>query len=273
MPLPDNIPERVCEAKQQPEEIWAILPAGGSSSRFSAGNTALENKVLNGTPSGNKLLALLNGKPVFAHTLSVFLNSPLIKGIIVPVHPSLTTLLQHCVESVLTDPSRSTKPLLWVAGGATRRESVYRGLQALPCACTFVVVHDAARPLVTEALLFRAFQPLKQKIAQAVVVGIPCTDTLKQVDSGQRITTTVDRAQLWQAQTPQVFEKALLLKAHQLADPALLATDDAQLLEVTQLAPACMVLGCETNLKITTPLDLMLAEGLLLQRGVTPLEL
>ncbi len=148
-----------------------------------------------------------------------------------------------------------------VAGGASRSESVAAALEAVDP--ELVVVHDAARPLVTAELIDAVIDDLlADEAAGAVVAAAPVTDTIKEVARGMEVDRTLDRSSLWAAQTPQAFRAAALRDA--LASTELLAqaTDDAMLIErlggrvLLHEAPV-------TNIKVTTPLDLRIAELLL----------
>jgi 2-C-methyl-D-erythritol 4-phosphate cytidylyltransferase len=147
---------------------------------------------------------------------------------------------------------------LVVAGGETRQESVYKALEHV--ATEVVVVHDAARPLVTSALVNAVVAAISE--AEGAVAALPVAETLKRV-SGGRIDATVDRSNLWVAQTPQAFRTEVLRAAHEEARAGdLSATDDAQLVE--QLGGTVVVVeGARSNLKLTRPDDFELAEALL----------
>ncbi len=151
------------------------------------------------------------------------------------------------------------------AGGSTRTDSVRLGLDACPAGTTVVAVHDAARPLVTPALIDRTVAALGDPWA-AVAPGLPIVDTLKLVDPAGGVLRTVDRAGLWAVQTPQVFARATLVAAH--ASPAPAVTDDLALVEARG-GRVRLVPGERRNLKVTYPEDLDLAEALL-GRGAVP---
>ncbi len=159
------------------------------------------------------------------------------------------------------------RDVIAVAGGETRSESVRAALAAAP-AGEVVVVHDAARALVTPALFSEAIAELERVAADAVIAAAPVTDTIKQVGTeGRSVELTLDRSRLWAVQTPQVFRRAALERA--LASPPELlaaATDDAWLIE-RQGGTVAVLPAPPENFKITTPLDLRLAELLLSERG------
>jgi 2-C-methyl-D-erythritol 4-phosphate cytidylyltransferase len=149
-------------------------------------------------------------------------------------------------------------------GGATRQESVRRGIEKLDSDCEIVVIHDAARPFVSASLIDRCVDKARQ--VGAVVVGVPVKDTIKVVSEEQWVQATPTRSTLWEIQTPQAFRKELIVEAHDRAvRQAIDATDDATLVE--QMGKPVLVLRGETsNIKITTPEDILLAEALLRER-------
>jgi 2-C-methyl-D-erythritol 4-phosphate cytidylyltransferase len=153
-----------------------------------------------------------------------------------------------------------------VAGGETRSESVARAVEAI--GTDLVVVHDAARPLVTADLVDAVLEQLEvDPDCGAVVAATPVSDTIKQVIRGGEVDSTLDRSSLWAAQTPQAFRTGVLREALGSTGVLRQATDDAMLVEriggkvVLHEAPA-------ENIKVTTQLDLKLAELLLEERGL-----
>jgi 2-C-methyl-D-erythritol 4-phosphate cytidylyltransferase len=155
-----------------------------------------------------------------------------------------------------------------VSGGVTRSESVRAALAVAGAMAEVVIVHDAARALVTPALFIEALDELERCGADAVVAATPVTDTIKQVGDGSRsVELTLDRSQLWAVQTPQVFRRAALERALT-APPEMLAaaTDDAWLIE-RQGGTVAVLPSSPENFKITTRLDLRLAELLLNERS------
>ncbi|HXQ58335.1 MAG TPA: 2-C-methyl-D-erythritol 4-phosphate cytidylyltransferase, partial [Actinomycetes bacterium] len=156
-----------------------------------------------------------------------------------------------------------------VAGGPTRRASVAAGLRALPPGLGYVAVHDVARPLVGPGAVDRMLGLLLETGAAGVVPGVPVTDTIRGVDAARRSTGIVDRDLLRARQTPQLFVRAVLEEAHRLARAhrdLVEAPDEVALVELAG-HPVQVVPGDPENLKVTTPLDLALAEELLARRG------
>jgi 2-C-methyl-D-erythritol 4-phosphate cytidylyltransferase len=147
-----------------------------------------------------------------------------------------------------------------VAGGETRRHSVTRGLAALSGENETVLVHDGARPFVTPALIDRILEACGQYPA---IPGLKFTDTVKMVDAGDRVLATLDRDRLRSVQTPQGFPLGLLLELHLKApEDETRVTDDARLAELAGI-PVRVVEGAPLNLKVTTQIDLALAEWLI----------
>ena len=165
---------------------------------------------------------------------------------------SLDVLREVCDRVVVAVPPERAAPPDFVAGGATRSESVRNALDAAPEA-SVVVVHDAARPLVTVELVRRCLDALDG--VDGVIAAVPVTDTVKEVDQGL-VVRTPDRGRLWAAQTPQVF------LADALRGVAGEATDDASLVEAMG-GSVRVIEGMRENFKVTTPLDARVAEMLL----------
>jgi 2-C-methyl-D-erythritol 4-phosphate cytidylyltransferase len=160
---------------------------------------------------------------------------------------------------------------LGVAGGRVRSDSVKRALLAAPGGDP-VIVHDAARPLASPELFARALDELERSGADAVIAAQPVTETIKEIhDDGRTVTATLERHRLWAVQTPQVFRRAALERALLAAsdDHLAAATDDAWLIERSG-GTVRVVPGEPGNLKVTTPIDLRVAEMLLAERQEHP---
>ena len=150
-----------------------------------------------------------------------------------------------------------------VAGGATRQDSVWNGLQEI--ASDIVVVHDAARPMVTSALIRDVVDALSDEI-DAVVAAVPVDETLKRVDAGS-VVETIDRSVLWRAQTPAAFRTSSLRAAHEHAHrEGFVGTDESQLVE-RMGGSIEVVQGTRDNLKVTFPEDFAVAEAMLRTAG------
>ncbi len=193
----------------------------------------------------------LAGKPLLHHSLSVLAGHPGIAGVRAVIQLEDRDLYDAAAEGLaLLEP---------VAGGASRQESVRRGLRSLEqLAPDRVLIHDGARPLLPAGVIDRVLGALDQ--ATGAIAALPVTDTLKRERQG-RIVDTVSRDGLWQAQTPQGFHYQAILAAHDAAAGAAL-TDDAAVAEQAGL-PVSLVPGSPRNLKVTTPEDLARAESML----------
>lgn len=225
----------------------AIIAAGGRGARM-GGERA-------------KQFLELSGKPVIIHTLMRFEACSTLGEIVVVVPSSETkTFLEIAARFSLKKLARV------VAGGETRAESVWRGLQSVRAATTKIVaVHDAARPLVTPEEIDRTVREAER--SGAAILAAPVVDTIKEVEGG-KVAQSLERSRLWRAQTPQCFRYEILRRAYEeaLSSGSLDATDDSALVERIGREVA-IVEGGERNLKITTPRDLVLAEILLKGEG------
>ena len=153
-----------------------------------------------------------------------------------------------------------TDRLLISVGGGERTESVANGLEDLPDEVNIVLVHDAARPFVSSAMIDRVIAEARQ--GHGAVAALPVVDTLKEVDDDGRVVRTVERSRLWRAQTPQGFPRDLIEQAHsQARAERVVATDDAALFERLGL-PVVVVRGSERAMKITDEDDFARADAL-----------
>jgi 2-C-methyl-D-erythritol 4-phosphate cytidylyltransferase len=179
---------------------------------------------------------------------------------------SVDVLSSICDSVIVALPSGAAAPegTIGVAGGAHRSLSVRAALAAAPHDADPVIVHDAARPLVTVELARACVDALDG--VDAAIAASPVTDTVKEADTSARVLRTLDRSRLWAVQTPQVFRREALERALAQADDVLAAaTDDASLVEA-QGGTVRVVAASPENLKVTTPLDLLLAQALLARR-------
>ena len=225
--------------------MYLLIPAAGMGRRMGSDR--------------NKLLLQLLGKPLLAWSLLAGSNSSTIEWIGIMGQPGDFADFQNILDQL----DLST-PVQLIVGGDTRQESVYNGLQSLPENATQVLIHDGARCLATPELFDRCSETLKT--CPGLIAAIPVKDTIKIVDDQGNIRDTPDRSNLWAAQTPQGFDVKLLKRCHtQGKELGWQVTDDAALFEKCQL-PVKIVQGEETNLKVTTPVDLAIAEFILRQR-------
>lgn len=221
--------------------ISVILPAAGASTRFGA----------------NKLTADLAGTPVIVHTLGAYLHRDDVEELI------LATRDRAALESAIARSSDADAilhhpKLRWTLGGDSRAHTVQ--LAAEETNADWLAIHDAARPLVTQALIDRVFRAALTHGAAAPALPVQLTIKQARGPLPAPIQRTVPRNELFAMQTPQVMRRTdLLLALSQCPLPLDQITDDVQLLELIEL-PVLLVEGEERNLKITTPLDLQLAE-------------
>lgn len=223
-------------------DVGVVIVAGGSGSR--TGGTEL------------KQFRWVGGKPMLLHALQRF-----------QAHPAVAMVVCVLPSRYAGDPPPwifqcDADRLLLSVGGATRADSVANGLEDLPAECRVVLVHDAARPFVTDAVIERVIA--EARAGRGAVAALPVVDTLKAVDADGRITGTVPRAGLWRAQTPQGFPREMLERAHAEArvrgDHAS-ATDDAALCEALGVEVR-VVRGSERAMKVTEEGDFARAEAL-----------
>ncbi len=207
-----------------------IITAGGTSSRY--GNT-------------NKLLEKINDKTVIEETVSKFVDFDEIDEIIISANNSIIEILSE----LLKNPK-----IKIIEGGNTRQKSVYNALQVIKN--EYVLIHDGARPLIRKDTIAYVLEAVVDK--NAVTVMTKTTDTIKEVDSTGRIIRTIDRAKLYNTQTPQAFKTSIIKEAHEkLKDGNY--TDDCSMLEALNI-PVYIVNGSYTNIKITIKSDLDFAK-------------
>ncbi len=191
------------------------------------------------------------------HTLEPFLQLPEISEVIVVVAADQR---QRCADEI--DRLNATVPIRLVTGGDRRQDSVYNGVRACGAESEMIIVHDGGRPLVTTDLIQRCIAACQEN--DGAIAALPSRDTVKElaVDS-TLIERTLDRRQIWLAQTPQVFRRPVLLSALENADrQAITGTDEASLAEALGYHIA-VVEGSPLNIKITTPEDLQSIRGIL----------
>jgi 2-C-methyl-D-erythritol 4-phosphate cytidylyltransferase len=224
-------------------EFYALVPAAGSGSRMGG---ELPKQYLP-----------LAGRPMIYHALAALCGCADITAVFVVLAPGDSRFHQHDWSHF----GDKLQPLY--CGGATRAESVTNGLLASELEPDdWVLVHDAARPCLTQAHLSKLIAELSDDEVGGIL-AVPVADTLKRADAAQRIVRTEDRNGLWQAQTPQMFRTGLLLQALQ---AAMYVTDEASAIEALGLHPK-LVESETTNFKVTYPQDMQIAELLLAQKG------
>jgi 2-C-methyl-D-erythritol 4-phosphate cytidylyltransferase len=202
----------------------------------------------------------IGGREIVARTLAVFEACVAIDDVWVVVAAEQCTTCQNTI--VERYGFRKIRGV--IAGGTTRQESVWRGLQQVTDAVALVVVHDGVRPFVTELLLQQTLDYARRY--GAAIAAVPLKDTLKRVSTAGTVEATVPRERLWRIQTPQAFQHALLRRAFQHAwRQGLQATDEAGLIEALGY-PVQIVPSYEHNIKITTPDDLVFCATFLGER-------
>lgn len=230
---------QVCETKENDNTMPVIIVAAGNSTRMGA----------------NKQFMEIMGVPVIARTLMTFQNSPHISRIILVVKAD--DIFEF---SVLADKYGISKLTDVVCGGANRQESVLKGFERLAFEETNVLIHDGARPLVSEEIISSVAKALEKYSAAAC--GVRVKDTLKQVDGDGNIIKTVDRSSVFAVQTPQGVRKDEYLNAVKGIENIETVTDDMSVMESAGYT-CFMVEGSYKNIKITTPEDIPLAESFL----------
>jgi len=236
-------------------KVMAIIPAAGLGTRMTAAAAAHGKK-----PFVSKQFAGLQGMPILARTLSKFVRSREVQQIYVALRKNEMAAFRERLEREI--PEILEKSPVFLEGGEHRQQSVANALAAVSAADDDVIlVHDAVRPFVTEAMIHDVVEAVKKY--GAAIAGIPAVDTIKQVErtaEGALIKTTIPREKVVMAQTPQGFRYQVLRRAFEEAQAdGFLGTDEASLVERSG-HPVAVVMGSARNIKITTPADLELAE-------------
>ncbi|MDR1141410.1 MAG: 2-C-methyl-D-erythritol 4-phosphate cytidylyltransferase [Planctomycetaceae bacterium] len=235
--------------EKKSEFFSVIIVAAGKSRRFIETNSS---KL-----AVKKAFAPINRKPVWLYSVEKFFVRDDVSQLIIVVSPDdLTWFFQFYRDEI------DRMFLLVVEGGKERGDSVRKGLSVVRRDVDFIAVHDAARPCVSNAEIDAVFR--QARIDGAAMLATPIVGTIKRVIDG-RIVETVNRENLWEAQTPQVFRRDILFKAYESSEP-IDSTDDAQLAENAGYAVS-VVPAERSNIKITTQTDLTLAETILLRQN------
>ncbi|MFF4103237.1 2-C-methyl-D-erythritol 4-phosphate cytidylyltransferase [Streptomyces sp. NPDC001903] len=242
--------------ESRPHRTAAVIPAAGRGVRLG--------------PGAPKALRAIGGTPMLIHAVRAMARSRAVSLVVVVAPSDGAAEVRRLVDEHAL-PERTE--ILVVPGGETRQESVRAGLAALPADVTSVLIHDAARPLVPVDTVDSVVEAVREG-SPAVVPALPLADTVKEVEPGgpgepEPVVATPERARLRAVQTPQGFDLATLVRAHEaIAVNGEGATDDAGMVE--RLGITVMVVpGHEEAFKVTRPLDLVLAEAVLARRRAT----
>ena len=227
--------------------VTAIFPAAGKGKRMQAGM--------------NKVLVELEGMPILVRTLARFSRCQAVDRLVVVVAAHEVDF----VTDMLTGADREfgLKPWQVTAGGSERQYSVWNGIQAVQGAADddIILVHDAARPLVSEKTILETIRVAEAK--GAAIAAVPAKNTIKLCNAAGEVVETPDRSRLWEVQTPQGFRRDILVKANQQAvAEGFLGTDDASLVE--RLGRKVHIVESDyRNIKLTTPEDRVIAKAFL----------
>lgn len=225
--------------------ISVIIPAAGQGKRM--------GKV-------SKPFLKLKGTPIIIHIINIFSSIPWVKEIIIAVKSKDLRRAKTTLSSYITSSGKKRNKVLLklVKGGPRRQDSVANALKLLDPQTQYVLIHDVARPLVRTKDIFRLIKETKK--TGAALLGVPVVDTIKRINLKTNLVkeTLKPRSELYLAQTPQGFKKDILIKAYKKAGKKL-ATDDASLIE--NLGYQIKIIpGSYSNFKITTPIDLTIAQ-------------
>ena len=209
----------------------------------------------------HKQYLLINDRPILYYSLKAFENS-FIDNIVLVIGKGEQ---EYCKKEIV-EKYGIQKISAIVEGGKERYHSVAYGLRAINWNCDYVFIHDGARPFVDNEILNRVYHEVI--ISKACVVGMPVKDTIKIADSDECVDSTPDRNRVWQVQTPQVFDKRIILESYEkllseesdLISTGISITDDAMVLEYYTDCKIKLVMGSYQNIKITTPEDLEIAK-------------
>ena len=219
-----------------------VIVAAGTGSRMNMGI--------------NKQFIKLEGKEIIAYTIEKFYNNSNIEDIVVVVKEDESEFFK---KEILDKYNFKNVKIAY--GGKERRDSVYNGLKLLDEKCDVVLIHDGARPFVSDKIIDKSIEEAKEH--KAIVVGVPVKDTIKVIDNDKNIVDTPNRSVLWAVQTPQTFDYNILIDAYKDAfKNKFYGTDDAMLVERIGYKVK-MLEGSYNNIKITTQEDLNIGSQIL----------
>ena len=219
-----------------------VIVAAGTGSRMNMGI--------------NKQFIKLEGKEIIAYTIEKFYNNSNIEDIVVVVKEDESEFFK---KEILDKYNFKNVKIAY--GGKERQHSVYNGLKLLDEKCDVVLIHDGARPFVSDKIIDKSIEEAKEH--KAIVVGVPVKDTIKVIDNDKNIVDTPNRSVLWAVQTPQTFDYKILIDAYKDAfKNKFYGTDDAMLVERIGYKVK-MLEGSYNNIKITTQEDLNIGSQIL----------
>jgi 2-C-methyl-D-erythritol 4-phosphate cytidylyltransferase len=222
--------------------VGVVLLAGGTGKRMGA--------------SIPKQYLELKGQPIATYSLETFAHMPEVCEVVIVCDPSW----RYIFEERFSNLPKGVE-IKWALPGAERQDSVYNGLQETSPDCQIVAVHDSARPLITASDAYKCM--LDGLVVGAAVLGVPVKPTIKEVDPDMMVIKTLQRAKLWEVQTPQCIRPDLLREGFRLVkEKGLEVTDDVSIIEAMGL-PVKITSGSYTNIKLTTPEDMSVAEKFL----------
>lgn len=204
----------------------------------------------------NKQFLKLNQKEVIAHTIEKFYNNENIDEIVVVVREDeFDFFKEHIIDKYKYENIKIA------FGGKERQDSVFNGLKIVDENCDIVLIHDGARPFVTDEIINNSIESAKEN--KCVIVGVAVKDTIKVINENNEVVNTPNRSTLWSIQTPQVFDYESIMKSHEKAkEENYYGTDDSMLMEHFGYK-VTVVEGSYNNIKITTPEDLKIGEEIL----------
>ena len=218
--------------------VTAILLVAGNSTRYG------QNR--------NKNFEKINGKTVMSYSLKTFHENPYIDTIIIGIKKEESSIVQEILEE-----ENITKPTKLVIGGKSRQETIYNCLQETKA--DIVIIHDGARPAIKQKYISECIESMEE--VKGATIGVPSKDTIKITNENNIVIQTTKRSNTWIVQTPQCFDRKILLQMHEKYKQEEV-TDDCMLLEKNQI-PVKILEGDYTNIKITTYEDIHIMKGLL----------
>lgn len=225
------------------QRVYAVLLASGTGSRMGGGMP--------------KQFTVIAGKTILEHAIQAFETCSVIDEIVIVAHPEFLGAVEEICKKTQFQKVSSIVP-----GGITRFESSYRGVSTVPGDAAYVLIHDVARPCVSHSVILRCVEGLMNH--PAVTAAVPATDTVFLGNGEGKVEGIPDRSSMYLIQTPQGFHRGVIALAHEraLADSAE-PTDDCSLVVKYTHSPVYLVMGDYQNIKVTHPIDLVVASAIL----------